>query len=354
MEVLVLDTNLNAVAVLDKFDSLIWTDRYFTCGDFEIHTLIDNIVLSVLQEDYYLWLNGSEHIMIIEDIQIDTSKEDGNHLTVTGRSLESILNRRIVWKQTILTGSLQNGIEQLLNENVIAPTDPDRQIANLTFEASTDPIITALTIDAQYTGNNLYDVIQALCESNDIGFRITLSTNSFVFKLYSGVDRSYDQLTNPYVTFSPKFENLLNSNFVKSKKPLKTISLVAGEGEGADRKTTSVTISSGGGSGLTRRELFTDARDISSTIDGGTLTNEEYLAQLSQRGIEKLAENTIVTSFEGEAETTHLYKYGEDFFIGDVVQIANEYEMEGKARVVEVIRSQNESGINTYPTFATI
>ena len=100
--------------------------------------------------------------------------------------------------------------------------------------------------------------------------------------------------------------------------------------------------------------MFTNASDISSAIDGGTLTDEEYISQLGQRGREVLSVNVFTSSFEGQVEITHMYEYGKDFFIGDIIQIANEYGMEAKARVVELIRSQNTSGINIYPTFTAI
>lgn len=269
--------------------------------------------------------------------------------------MESILERRIIWKQTILSGNFQNGIKKLLDENIINPSDASRKVERLIFEASTDPAITGLTVDAQFTGDNLYDAIKKLCDSKNIGFRIKLSDdNKFVFKLYAGADRSYDQFTNPYVIFSPKFENVINTNYLESKKTLKTVTLVAGEGEGADRKTTTVACSSGAGTGLNRRELYTDARDVSSTVDNETLTDAEYKAQLSQRGLENLAENIATKSFEGKVETTRMYRYGEDFFLGDMVQIVNEYGIEGKARVTEFIRSQSKEGLDSYPTFVTV
>ena len=204
----------------------------------------------------------------------------------------------------------------------------------------------------QYTGDNLYDVINKICSERSIGFKVTLNNNKqFVFKLYAGADRSYDQSVNPYVIFSPKFENIINSNYVESKSALKTVTLVGGEGEGSARKYTTV----GGGSGLNRRELFTDARDISSDVgDGVVLSDAAYTAQLQQRGKEKLAENTDVTSFEGQVETTVMFRYGEDFFNGDVVQIANEYGHETKARIVEIVMSEDEDGNSVYPTFKTI
>lgn len=352
MELTVLNTNLDAVSIVDVYESFIWTDRYYSYGDFELFTSMTDTILQYIRQNYYVLNRDSEHVMIIEKLRITSDTEDGNHITVTGRSLESILDRRIVWGQKTISGNLQNGIRTLLNENIISPSDSSRRISNFVFEASTDPAITALKIDAQYTGDNLYDVISKICSERSIGFKVTLNDQKqFVFKLYAGVDRSYDQNTNPYVIFSPKFENIINSNYVESQSSLKTITLIGGEGEGSARRYTTV----GGGSGLNRRELFTDARDISSDVgDGVTLTNAEYMAQLQQRGREKLAENTDVTSFEGQVETTVMFRYGEDFFNGDVVQIANEYGHETKARIVEVVMSENEEGSSVYPTFKTI
>lgn len=354
MEILVLNTNFESVYILDSFKSMIWTDRYNEYGDFEIYlTLTNNSdILKYLKEDYYLWLKESDHCMIIEDLAIDSDTEDGDHLIVTGRSLESILERRIIWGQKVLTGNLQDAIETLLNESIISPSITERKIDNFIFEPSADPRVTELIIDAQFTGNNLYDVIKKLCQSNNLGFKIVLNDNNqFVFSLYAGADRSYNQNANPWVVFSPGFENIINSNFFTSKANLKNVTLVAGEGEGASRKTTTV----GSGSGLNRRELFTDARDISSNVDGETsLTNEQYIAKLKARGNEKLSEHTVKTAFEGEVEATRLFKYGEDFFIGDIVQIVNEYGHEERTYISELIISQNEDGISIYPTFQII
>lgn len=351
MELLVLDTNLVSVDILDTFESLIWTERYCKYGDFENYSKASMELFTMLRPDYYLWTKGSDQVMIIEDHKIKYDAESGAHLITTGRSLESILDRRIIWDQTVLSGSLQNGIKKLIDESIISPTIGDRAIPNFIFELSTDPIITELTIEAQFTRTNLYETIVKLCTVANIGFRVTLSdVNQFVFKLYSGTDRSYDQFINPYVIFSPKFENILNSNYSESKKPLKTVTVVAGEGEGLDRITKVV----GGGAGLSRREMYTDARDLSQTVDEVLIPEVDYLAQLAQRGYEDLSENTLEQSFEGQVDTSQMFKYGEDFFLGDVVQIVSEYGIEAKAQITEIIRSQSIDGIDVYPTFTIL
>lgn len=352
MNLTILDESLTSLTVLDVYESFIWTDRYCKSGDFELYIPMNSTIAENVKKKYYIINRDSEHVMIIEGLKIASDVETGNHITVTGRSLESILTRRIVWGQVTLSGNLQNGIQKLLNDAIIAPSDSSRKISNFVFMASTDSRITRLKLEAQYTGDNLYDVIQRICENNGLGFKVTLNDkNQFVFSLYMGADRSYNQTENPYVIFSPKFENIMNSRYVESNSSLKNICLIGGEGEGAVRKYTTV----GSGSGLERREYFTDARDISSDIGGGkVLSDAEYIAQLQQRGKESLEDFKSITTFEGEVETTIMFQYGEDFFNGDIVQIANEYGNETKVRILEIVMSEDETGYSVYPTFTTI
>ena len=265
--------------------------------------------------------------------------------------MESILDRRIVWGQKEINGNLQDGVKTLLDEAIISPSDTNRKIDNFIFETSTDSKITELTIDTQYMGEDLYSVIKSLCETNEIGFKIVLNaSNQFVFSLYSGADRSYNQSTNPYVVFSPNFDNIINSNYFTSNANYKNVSFVAGEGEGVNRITTSI----GSASGLNRRELFTDASNTSSDSDEATLSQAEYLELLKTKGTEDLAAHTESTAFEGEVDATQMFKYGEDFFIGDIVQVADAYGNEGSAYISELIISQSDEGISICPTFTKV
>ena len=173
-----------------------------------------------------------------------------------------------------------------------------------------------------------------------MGYKVTLnSSNQFVFKLYMGEDRSYDQLTNPYVVFSPNYENIINSNYIDSTENMKNITLVTGE-------STSITV--GESSGLLRREIYTDARGIRPE------EVSDYNEALKQRGLYTLQDNSRVKNFEGEVDAIRMFVYGKDFFIGDVVQISNEYGIEGSARVMEFIKSDDASGSKAYPTFQAI
>jgi len=347
MEMYVLNQNFEKIALIDAYESLLWTDRYNKPGEFEIYTPVADFALQYPVTDNYLQIKESGHTMIVEDTTIESNVDTGNHIKIVGRSLESILDRRIVWTQTDISGNLQDGIKRLITENIINPSIAARKIPNFIFEESTDAAITSLTMENQYTGDDLLKIVQNLCELNEIGFQITLNDdNQFVFKLYKGTDRSYRQETLPFVVFKPSFENIINSNYSENHSAAKTITLVAGEGEGTSRKTRTV----GTGEGLLRKELYTDARDIQSS----EMSADDYNAKLDQRGEENLKANKIKKTFDGECETTRMYVYGRDFFMGDCVQVANEYGMESPTRVVEYIWSSSAQGTTSYPTFEAL
>lgn len=359
-----MDTDLEPFAVIDTYNSLIWTDRYSECGDFEIYTAMEDSLLSVIKQDFYISRSDSEHVMIIEKIEIDTDAEEGNNITITGRSLESILDRRIVWNKTVLSGSFQDGIEKLLNENIISPSNESRKIPNFKMEKSDDPSITSLTIETEYKGDNLYEILTTLCSERGIGFKVVLSdSNEFVFSLYSGADRSYEQTDNPYVIFSPNFDNLISSNYIESRSSMKNVTLVSAEDsdnrpEDENAEAPLVETAVGNVSGISRREIFTDYGSISRTVRDGetetTLSDSEVTAMLRQKGKETLSENSEVLSFEGEAETSTMFKYGEDFSIGDIVQVEDHYGHESRARVIELVLSDATDGFSVYPTFSAI
>lgn len=78
--------------------------------------------------------------------------------------------------------------------------------------------------------------------------------------------------------------------------------------------------------GLARRELYIDARDLQSDSDPDRpLTQEEYAAVLTTRGREKLAENQLVRSFSAVVRSYDpTYTYGEDYQLGDTITVTDD------------------------------
>lgn len=363
MNIQVFNQNFEIVAIISEYESFIWTDRYNKPGDFELYSPIDSDTLQYLVRDNYIRLDTSEHLMIIEDIiyqsDVDSS---GSHVQVKGRSLESILDRRIIWGKKDVDGNLQDVVIDLLNDCIINPAMDERRIDNFIFERNVDPKIEELTVTNQYDGTNLLEIIQGYADEFDLGWKIILNENNqFVFSFYLGVDRSYNQSENPYVVFSPEYEDVINSTYTEEGNGLKNVVLVAG-----DYNATNYDVSGGNLSmserepvyrvigtteGLQRRETYTKESGVKQ--DEG-MSYEEYEAKLDQVGTEELLKHKIEKKFDGQYETNLIFKYGTDFFIGDDVEVADQFGNRATSKVIEFIWSNNVSGgEEAYPTFRT-
>ena len=350
MSIVVLDTDLVPVGVVDTHESFIWTERYYAYGDFEIYMPATREALDLLQVDRYISIPTSNRLMIVESRHIVADVESGDYLTVAGRSLESILTRRVIWDEVSFAGNLQDAIQTLLNQNIISPTLGDRRIPNFVFQASTDPRITCLAINAKYCGDSLYTIITEICDNYKIGFKIELnSSNQFVFSLYKGNNRSYSQETYPYVVFSKQYENILSSDYSEDSKELKNVALVGGEIiEDEPRKYTSV----GDATGLNRREVFVDASSISSKDGEEDLDPAVYENKLRNKGTEELVTYAQVTDIDAEVDFSVMYIADRDYYLGDEVQVIDEYNIDTRARVTEYIVSYSDTGTCVRPTFS--
>lgn len=382
MNILVLDTEFNQKAIIDTYESLIWTDRYYGYGDFELYLPFNADILNTVMQEYYLQIADSNSTMIVESIRIETSSDSGNHLIITGRSLESILERRVIWPGITLPTSkltskatIYEAIKTLIEDAITNPTsqkfkDPTfikRKINNFIFEECDDISITSIPLEAtDFNGEVLYDVILDWCQTNEIGFDITLEDvynhggqilyNQFVMRLYRGDDRSYSQDDNNWVIFSPSYDNIISTNYIDDVSPWRNFAIVSKEDESSDHPALMYgDVNKSGGiyvtTGLNHRELYVDGRDIQP---GDLPEGFTYKEALIARGAEKLNEVLKDIEFSGEVEARRQFIYGEDFFMGDIVEITNEYGIKGAARVIEYIHNDTNNGSDVYPTFEAI
>lgn len=351
----VLNRDFSLESIVDNYESLIWRPSYSDIGDFELYVGATPELVNILQRDRYLVrdtditiTNGVvtyRNVMIIKNIQLSTSVEEGDYLTITGKELAYLLHSRIVWGMATLTGTAENSIRTLITQNAINPSNTRRKIPTLAL----DPVVGFTdTIDMQVTGDNLCDTVTTLCQTYNYGWEIYIQNNALRFRLYRGLDKSYNQNDRPYVVFSDAYDNLFNTEYQLESEEYANTTLVGGEGEGNARRYTTVNDSN---TGLDRYELFTDARDISSNTDSGTLPAAQYNRLLAQRGTENLMELSIVQGFSGQVLSGVAYKYGTDFNLGDIVTVINEYGISRNVRVMSAIESYSEDGVSLIPEF---
>lgn len=112
MEIVVLNTQFEPVCVVDDYISIVWTDRYSEEGEFSLVLSPTAKRYEQLALEYYLEIPLSEHTMIIESVSLTNDRDSGQQMTVTGRSMESILERRLC--MSLVDG----GSEPELNDSV--------------------------------------------------------------------------------------------------------------------------------------------------------------------------------------------------------------------------------------------
>lgn len=350
MDIYVLDEKAEILDIVDVFQSVIWTVQYYSQGDFELIVPATKKNIDLMQKDRLLCRDKDitkdtfKNVMVIEDIKIESDWEEGDKLTVSGKSLKSIVGRRVVWKQTNLTGNLEAGIRYVLNENVIDPEEESRKIANVELDevaGITD------TIDAQLLGNNIAEWIESICSTHEIGWDMYVRSKKYIFRLYKGTDRTYNQTEVPAVVFSDEYDNLLESIYTYERGDYKNAALIGGEGEGVNQRTTTI----GEATGLQRYETYIDGSSVSS--NGAIITEEQYYKLLQDYGKEQLNEVSDTESFEGNVVSDGNYKLNQDYFLGDLVQVKNEFGIEATPRIIEIIESEDEKGTAIVPKFST-
>lgn len=351
MDITILDSSFSPLVIVDRYESLIWTDRYSTAGDFELYIPMPSPYFDELKTGNYIQIHDSESTMIIESLQITTSTETGDHLIVSGRSLVSLLKRRIVWNQTTFQNATVLSVVYSLIKKNITQASTSRQIPGFVLQEGTISTLSNATISAQYDGENLYDIVTDILSQYGVGIKVTLNaSNQMVCSLYEGTDRTLDQTAVPFVSFSPEFDNIIESDYTENTVELRNVALIYGEGDGSDRKRVEV----GTTSGLARREMKADSGSVSKKTDDGELTDAQYTAVLKEAATLSLSSNKVVNTFNGKVESSQLFVFGRDFYMGDKVSVENAYQLRGPARVTEMIISENENGVEHYPTFTAI
>lgn len=359
----ILDKNFDRIEVLDNYTSLIWTERYSDVGDFELTLPFYIQYLPSLIPDNYICMDESDVVMVIEDVNLSSDSKEGYSMTITGRSLESVLDRRIVWNKTIInpndndTEKFQTSLKKILDSNIIKPSDSARKIPNFNFIVNDDPRFNSkdAIFNGYFYGETLLEVVNSVCSTFDCGYslRLNKSTKQLNFKLYYGVDRSFDQDKVPRIIFSPDYDNLSSSNVYNSIYNYKNTALVYGEKEVDKPKTLTITDSKF--KGYNRRETFVDASGINPYDDNQQLISDSlYMKLMKQKGYEELLESSYEDAFDGTSEDSLSFKYGKDYFIGDIVQTANEFGYKSRSRITEFIRSKNVNKSEQYPTFTSI
>lgn len=358
------DTTRKLVGVIDDAKSIIWVTEYYGAGSFEVYTALTEQARELLQIGYYITRRNEKNAAIIEAVDYTDSATDGVMIIARGRMLKSILDRRLAYRldgNTInpvrMSGNLANAVQNVVNAHAGAGAAAARQLGvTIGSNGGITKTITAATEQGEESSRQssykgLLEFTDTVLQEYECGalIRIDESSLAMIYDLYEGADRSAGNAAgNTPLTFSQDFENLLTANYTVDTTTLKNWALIGGEGEGLARFYTTYDQSSS--TGLARREVFVDASSIPRKYKDGDTEQEytaaEYAEMITGQAQTDLKELITTEMFTGEINLTHSpYKYGTDFWLGDLVTIQdNRLGLYTTVRILKATEAQDENG----------
>lgn len=346
MELIIFDASLNYLGVLDGFHSYRKVRRYDKVGEFELHVAFSLEKMKMLELGNIIWQKGQDQAGYIRFRNIQLSKEGDEVIVISGSLMSGYLDKRIIWGRENLSGSAESIIRTLLERHAVNPSNPSRKIPLLELSASKG---FKGNMRKQATYKSLLETVQELAVSSGLGFRTKVDVNEkkLIFDIYEGVNRSRRAV------FSREFDNVIEQEYVEASDNHRNVALIAGVGEGSERKVASI---DGNESGLQRLELFVDANDIEDTKtineEEVAISESEYTELLKNRGFSKLAENIRIESFDGKVHPQSNLVYQRDYDLGDIVTIKDgRWGLMIDERIVEVEEVYEEDGLNIFIVF---
>lgn len=355
MEVYTLDPLLRREYVIDRFESLIWTERYSAFGDFELDLYSTIESRNLLKAGTLLAMNESYRVMIVESVEDAVDNENRRTLSVKGRSIEALLYDRVAKESLddlttspkwIITDEPAEVARKIFHDICVTGILDIGDKIPFIFEGSfTDADTIAEPVDpitVELEPTTVYDAIANICDVWSLGFRLIrqFDMSKLWFDIYTGSDRSTSQTVLPAVVFAPELDNLQNTKELTTIEQAKNVAYVYSPAGfemvyaiGVDPEVE----------GFERRVLTVNASDITSE-------NPDVSSALIQRGNEELSKHRTYQAFDGEIAQNSKYKYGTHYNLGDIVEHRNTDGVTNLMRVTEQIFVSDRDGERSYPT----
>ena len=341
----VIDTDFKFYGEVAKYESLQITNKLYGIGEIELHINRHMHNADLLQQDRIVFIENDYDTpfqILHREITLDENGKATENWLIKAIPLKAWLADRICIPPNgktndNITADTETVMKTFVEHNALKPTNPKRAIPRLVIAPNRKR---GPTITRGPRFDTLSEELETIGTLTGIGWNINIdiANKRFVFDVIEGADRTAEQRQRPPIVFSPEFKTLQTLEYTESKLDQKTVAIVAGQGEGIDRK---VIILNDDLIGLARKELYVDARDVEDTVQQETTTEvprpeHEIIADLTNRGNEKLAEYEQTLFFSGQINTGR-FKYGEDWFLGDITTLQHkDWGVTLDARITEV------------------
>jgi len=291
-----------------------------------------------------------------KEIELDEKGKVTENWIIRANSLKDWFTQRLTMPPyekayDSITSDAESVMHHYVNNNVINPADVDRRMQDIVLSNNLNR---GENIEWQSRYKNLAEELEKIGLQTDLGWNIELDyqTKQFVFKVLEGRDLTAGQSDLPPAIFSPEFNTLGQLSYVESELDYKNFAVVAGQGEGADRR---IVMTGENASGFDRYELFVDARDVEEETDDDPpqpIPEHEIEERLINRGKQKLTEHEQEIYMEGQTLTKSRLVYEKDYDLGDIVTLQNkDWGVTMDARITEIKEIYEQNGKKLELTF---
>lgn len=313
----VTNESFEVVGIIDAI-SISWTKYFNKFADISLKVLATKQNIELLTKNRIIYPKGGTDAAFIDIVEIQKTEKGELILQIKGRTLESLLDRRVHYGRTVFKNILICDIATTLVTSAFI-TSPLSNRNLKFFKVSEDyPDIYPELGVCQYSWGSIYEHIKDLCETYpNLGYEMQFNPEEkrIIFQILQSNDHT-ENSENP-VVFSSALNNILSSEYYSSIRDFKNVAWVAGEGTGSSR--VSEVAGDIDSKGYARFEYYVDARDLQKE---GSLTSEQYRELLTNRGLEKLSGLKKVDTISAKIFLSNSqYVYRTDYKVGDMVTI---------------------------------
>jgi Siphovirus ReqiPepy6 Gp37-like protein len=342
--------------------SKMWTERYRDPGEFEIKAPLSSGLREFLPLGTLISHTDSVEVMIVENHEIKEKGKEDPQLVITGRSVETFLENRIVGMNRVrATVYVEEYIlpvwnpkfqaTKLINDH-ISPTytySPDDALSNFYGVVDTSiptlPDAEAMTISH---GTNVHKALLDFITNYDWGIKTVrrnafgnmpgADTESWIW-VYQGADKTKN------VTFSWKGGDLESAEYLFTQKRSKNTAIIIG-------RYCWAVVDTPGFTKYNRRMMLVDGDDIDGYLDtkpSGALF-PEITKKMRTRGAAALKANNSHAITRTDITNITRFRYRQDYDVGDLVSLDGNFGQMATMRVVEYVEIEDENGESGHPT----
>lgn len=371
--------------VIENFESLIWTERYYGDSECQITFPIDLSTAAKLPLDIFLGIEESNELLMLDTINIANGR-----MVAKGISILTWLNNRFIRtsknhkvRTMKMTNSPGHILWEMLNNAIgldspyldPSTTDiPQKYLDKLPIpEIGLDDYdLSEDVVTLKVSFAPLYDEMRRIAEAYKIGMRILFqgfvdpdADIPLLFKSYKGLNKTHTQdpdadELNPIVRFSAELNSLENFRQISSKALYKTLAFAfashidydlgsdAGANCGVAFRVDQDDDTIGFGFDCRAMQIF--AEDIRGFDSPTTDEKNDLLQMLAHEAKKGLSKAILIQAVDGDISPTNMFEYGRDYNLGDFVEIQGVDGVVSSTQVTEHIISEEASGDTAFVT----